>query len=71
MHELAQLPPARRGPALRPGARIVRPSLTGRQPQPMMPRLLKGEFQRRLVLVLSGVTIFVVVIVMLGGSFFV
>jgi hypothetical protein len=71
IHELAKLPPARRGPALRPGTRIVRPSLTRRQPQPMIPRLLDGEFQRRLVLVLTGVTIFAVVIVALGGSFFV
>jgi hypothetical protein len=70
MHELSHLPRARRGPALRPGTRIVRPSLTRRQPQPMIPRLLDGEFQRRLVLVLTGVTLFVVVIVALGGSFF-
>lgn len=70
MHELSHLPPARRGPALRPGARIIRPSLTRRQVQPMLPRLLEGEFQRRLVLVLAGVTIFFVVIVALTGSFF-
>lgn len=31
MHELSHRPPARRGPALRPGTRIVRPSLTRRQ----------------------------------------
>jgi hypothetical protein len=71
MYELSHLPPARRGPALRPGTRIVRPSLTRRQQQPMMSRLLEGDFQRRLLFVLTGVTIFVVVVVMLGGSFFV
>lgn len=36
----------------------------------MMPRLMAGEFQRQLVLVLLGLTIFVVLIVGLTGSFF-
>jgi hypothetical protein len=36
-----------------------------------MPRLLAGEFQHRLVLVLAGVLIFVALVVALGGSFFV
>ena len=67
---LSHLPPARRGPEILPGARIIRPSLTRRQVRPMMPRLLEGEFQRRLVLVLAGVTIFFLLIVSLTGSFY-
>jgi len=35
----------------------------------LVPRLLAGEFQRRLVLTLVGVAIFVVIVTALGASF--
>ena len=74
LRALAQLPAARRGQALRQGRDpLARPSLPGRvrPPAPILDRLLAGEYQRRLLLALAGVMLFVVVIVALGASFFV
>ena len=71
---LAGLPPAHRVPALRTGrSPVLKPSMTRRPrtPQPFMLRLAAGEFQRRLVLTLIAVTIFVALVVVLTGSFFV
>jgi hypothetical protein len=70
---LAELPPAHQGPVLRAGhatADWLAPPQRPRRPQPLVPRLLAGEFQRRLVLTLVGVAIFVVVVTALGASLF-
>jgi hypothetical protein len=68
---LAGLPPAHQGPVVRAGhatADWLAPQQQLRT-GPLVPRLLAGEFQRRLVLTLIGVTIFIVVITALGASF--
>jgi hypothetical protein len=69
---LEQLPPPRRGPVLRAERVTVdwSPPRQTRRPEPWVPRLLAGEFQRRLVLTLAGVAIFVVIVTALGASFF-
>jgi hypothetical protein len=70
---LAELPPARQGPVFRAGhatAEWLAPAHARRRPAPLVSRLLAGEFQRRLVLSLVVVTIFVVVITALGASLF-
>lgn len=70
LEALAELPPAHRGPVLRAGhatADWLAPPRP-RRPAPLVPRLLAGEFQRRLVLTLIGVSIFVIVVTALGAS---
>jgi hypothetical protein len=69
LHELGQLPAARQGPVLRPGRASVARPVAARQAQrrqPLLTRVVAGEFQRRLMLVLAGVTIFVAVVALLG-----
>jgi hypothetical protein len=71
LNELAHLPPPRQGPVLKAGrAMPIRPVAERRaqRREPLFTRLVGGEFQRRLMLVLVGVTIFVVVVLLLGVS---
>jgi hypothetical protein len=73
LKELAHLPPPRQGPVLQAGRAVPMRPVAERRVQPREPlftRLVAGEFQRRLMLVLAGVTLFVVVVLLLGVSLF-
>ena len=73
LHELAHLPPARRGPVLQNRRTAVPRPVAERRAQrraPLLTRLVAGELQHRLVLVLAGLTIFVALVTLLGADLF-
>ena len=69
LRELAELPPAHRGPARPPPRRhdLFSPAMrqVGRKQPTRFERLLSGEFQLRLALLLGGTMLVVVIVTVL------
>lgn len=68
LHELAHLPAARQGPQLRAGHPVsAHQSMSRRnvRPQPLMTRLLAGDLQLRVIVMLALATLVAILLVVL------